>query len=229
MRNPHLACSAGYYEGHLTVPGVIDFYGDFRIGGPFGVIGGFNRDLGWSTTNNAPDLDELYSLDVDPARADHYLLDGVSLPLERVLVTVEYRNGDGLSSETRERWRTPMGPVVHRDGGKIYLVRSAGDGEYRAGEQFLRMMRATSLAEWKEAMRMRARMNSNFTYADRAGNIFYVWNAALPARPHRIGSDTAAIHVTSMAEMWTHYVPFDSLPQVLNPRTGYVQIGRAHV
>ena len=53
----------------MTVPGVVDFYGDFRIGGPFGVIGGFNKDLGWSTTNNAPDLDEIYALDVDPARS----------------------------------------------------------------------------------------------------------------------------------------------------------------
>ena len=223
LRNPHLAWSAGYYEAHLTVPGVLDFYGDFRIGGPFGVIGGFNRDLGWSTTNNAPDLDEIYSLDADTARVDHYVLDGVSLPLQRQLVTVEFRNGDGMGTETREQWRTPMGPVIHRGGGRIYILRSAGDGEYRAGEQFLRMMRARSLAEWKDAMRMRARMNSNFTYADRAGNILYVWNAALPARPHRNGGDTTAIHARSMSDMWTSYVDFDSLPQVLNPRTGYVQ------
>ncbi|MFL5520479.1 MAG: penicillin acylase family protein, partial [Gemmatimonadales bacterium] len=46
LRNPHLQWSAGHYEAHVTVPGVLDFYGDFRIGGPFGVIGGFNRDLG---------------------------------------------------------------------------------------------------------------------------------------------------------------------------------------
>ena len=60
LRNPHLSWTAGYYEAHVTVPGVLDFYGDFRIGGPFGVIGGFNRHLGWATTNNAPDLDEIY-------------------------------------------------------------------------------------------------------------------------------------------------------------------------
>jgi len=222
MRNPHLAWSAGYYEAHVTVPGVLDFYGDFRIGGPFTVIGGFNRDLGWSTTNNAPDLDEIYSLDVDPDRVDHYLLDGVSLPLQRQLITVEYRNGHGLSSETRERWRTPMGPVIHRNGGRIHIVRSAEDGGYRGGEQFLRMMRATSLAEWKTAMRIRARVTSNFTYADRAGNILYLWNASMPALPHRNGGDTTAIHARSMADMWTQYVDFDSLPQILNPRGGYV-------
>jgi hypothetical protein len=33
VRNPHLAWTAGYYEAHVTVPGVLDFYGDFRVGG----------------------------------------------------------------------------------------------------------------------------------------------------------------------------------------------------
>jgi acyl-homoserine-lactone acylase len=222
MRNPHLAWTAGYYEAHVTVPGMLDFYGDFRIGGPFGVIGGFNRDLGWATTNNAPDLDEIYSLDVDPARVDHYLFEGASLAGQRELVTVTFRNGDGLSTETREVWRTPLGPVIHRDSGKVYVLRAAAEGDYRAGEQFLRMMRARSLAEWKEAMRLRARVNSNFTYADRAGNIFYVWNASIPALPHANGGDTAAVPARRTADVWTRYVPFDSLPQLLNPRGGYV-------
>ncbi|MDF1504309.1 penicillin acylase family protein [Roseisolibacter sp. H3M3-2] len=223
VRNPHLAWTAGYYEAHVTVPGVLDFYGDFRVGGPFGVIGGFNRDLGWSTTNNAPDLDEVYALDVDSARADHYLLDGASLPLERAPVTVEYRNGPGLSTETREFWRTPLGPVIHRDGGKVYVLRAAAEGEWRAGEQFLHMVRARSLDEWKAAMRTRARINSNFTYADRAGNVFYVWNASIPALPHASGGDTAAVPARTTADVWTRYVPFDSLPQLLNPPGGYVR------
>ncbi len=223
MRNPHLAWTAGYYEAHVTVPGVLDFYGDFRIGGPFGVIGGFNRDLGWATTNNAPDLDEIYALDVDSTHADRYLFDGTSLPVQRELVTVSFRNGPGMSTETREVWRTPLGPVIHRDSGKVYVLRAAAEGEFRAGEQFLRMMRAKSLAEWKEAMRGRARVNSNFTYADRAGNIFYVWNASIPALPHPSGGDTTAVAARRTSDVWTRYVPFDSLPQLLNPRGGYVR------
>jgi acyl-homoserine-lactone acylase len=71
-------------------------------------------------------------------------------------------------------------------------------------------------------MRMRARLNSSFTYADRAGNIFYVWNAAIPSLPQGAGSDTLAVPVRTTEEMWSHYVPFDSLPQVLNPKGGYV-------
>ena len=223
MRNPHLSWTAGYYEAHVTVPGVLDFYGDFRIGGPFGVIGGFNRDLGWSTTNNAPDLDEIYALDVDTVAADHYVFNGTSLRAQRELVTVAFSNGRGISTETREVWRTPLGAVIHRDSGKVFVLRAAAEGEYRGGEQFLRMMRARSLAEWKDAMRLRARVNSNFTYADRAGNIFYVWNASIPALPHSSGGDTSAVPARGTDDIWTRYVPFDSLPQLLNPRGGYVR------
>ena len=223
MRNPHLSWDAGYYEAQITVPNVLEWYGDFRIGGPFSVVGGFNHDLGFATTNNAPDLNAIYALDVDSAKVDAYLFDGTSHQLEHQLVTAEYKNGSGLASETREMWRTSLGPVIYRGGGKIYVLKAANDGEYRAGEQFLKMMRAKSLAEWKEAMRMRARVNSNFTYADRAGHIFYVWNASIPSLPHPSADDSAAVPVHGSADVWTRYVPWDSLPQVLDPKGGYVQ------
>ncbi len=223
LRNPHLRWSAGYYEAHMTVPGVLDFYGDFRIGGPFGVIGGFNRYLGFSTTNNSQDLDEIYALDADPAKPDHYLFDGASVPLIRELVTVPFRNGDAISTETREFWSTPLGPVIKRADGKVYVFKYAGEGDVRGGEQFLRMMRARSLAEWKDAMKMRARTTSNFTYADRDGNIYYLWNAALPRLPHPPVDELTAVPAKGIKDVWTEYVPFESLPQVLNPPGGYVR------
>jgi acyl-homoserine-lactone acylase len=222
LRNPHLQWNAGYYEGHITVPGVLDFYGDFRIGGPFAVVGGFNKDLGFSTTNNAQDLDQIYELDADPKQADHYLFDGRSVAMARELVTVPFKNGDAIATETREFWSTDLGPVIYRGGGKIYVFKYAGDGEIRGGEQFLKMMRAKSLAEWKDAMRMRARPTSNFTYADRAGNIFYIWNASLPLLPHAPVDDLTAIPAKGMADVWTKLVPFEDLPQFENPPGGYV-------
>jgi acyl-homoserine-lactone acylase len=223
LRNPHLAWTAGYYEAHLTVPGVVDFYGDFRIGGPLIVIGGFNRHLGWATTNsNSGDLTEIYALAADPDAPDRYLLDGASLPIARQSRTVMFREGDGLTSETRDFFSTPLGPVIHRTSDRIYVARTAGDGEFRAGEQFLRMMRSTSLADWKDAMRLRALVTSNYTYADRAGNIISLWNAALPWLPHPTGGDTTATPASAMADLWTRYIPFDALPQFHNPRGGYV-------
>jgi acyl-homoserine-lactone acylase len=224
LRNPHLNWRSGYYEAHITVPGVINFYGDFRIGYSLYFNGGFNEHLGWATTNNDPDLEEVYALDVDPRHPDRVLFDGASLPVTRVPITVYWKNGPGLSSETREEWETPLGPVVDRGEGKVYVLRSPGWGEFRKVEQFLRMMQAGSLEEWKAAMRMRAHTWQNLTYADRAGNVFYVWNATMPRRPNDAsGADTAAVPAAGTDDLWTELIPWDSLPQLQNPRGGYVQ------
>lgn len=222
VRNPHLSWTAGYYEAQLTVPGRLNFYGDFRIGGVFAIIGGFNEYLGWSTTNNGPDLDEYYALQADPDKMDHFIIDGVSIPLERRWVKVEFKNGAAVSSETRVFLFTPYGPVIHRDEGKIYVLKRAGDGDYRRGQQYTRMLLSKSFEEWREAMRMQAIISSNYTYADAEGNIFYVWNAAIPDLPLPSGGDSIAVSVTTSDQIWKKPIPFDDLPQLLNPRGGYL-------
>ena len=137
-------------------------------------------------------------------------------------MAVEFKDGDRMATETREFWSMPLGPVIHRTADRVFIVRTAGDDEYRAGEQFLRMMRATSLAEFKEAMKIRALVSSNYTYADRAGNIYHLWNGTMPLLPHDPGGD-AATPIARTGDAWTRLIPFEDLPQWLNPRGGYIQ------
>jgi acyl-homoserine-lactone acylase len=222
LRNPHLNWQAGYYEAHIRVPGVIDFYGDFRVGYPLYFNGGFNRDLGWATTNNGPDIEEVYALEVDPRRPDHVRFGRASVPLEASSVSVQVAEDGALVTETREFWTSPAGRVIHRTDSLVYAVKSAEDGQFRYAEQFLKMMRARSLAEWKEAMRIRAQVVSNFTYADREGNVFYVWNATIPRYPRPNGGDTLAVRARGPEDVWSELVPWDSLPQLRNPEGGYL-------
>ncbi len=225
LRNPHIGWRADwystYYEMQITVPGKVNFYGDFRVGFPFYFNGGFNDHLGWATTNNGPDLEEVYALTLDPASADHYLFDGGSVPLERKELSVQVRQGERLTAATREVWRTPIGPVIGRGEGVVYVLKSPGWEEYRKAEQFLAMMRAEDLGEWKAAMAMRAHTESNLTYADRDGNILYLWNATLPRRPHAPLGDTAAVPAAGSDDIWTAIYALDELPQLLNPPSGY--------
>lgn len=223
LRNPHLSWGAGYYESHVRVPGVVDFYGDFRIGGAFGIVGGFNRHLGWATTNNYPEYSQIYALEADPEREDHVILDGASVPLRPEEITVHYRRSGGdTAAESRTTWWSPFGPVIHRADGGVYVLKDPRHGEFRRGEQFLKMMRATGLEEWLEIMRMRAHPSSNFTYADAAGNIVHYYNARLPDLPHAPTGDTAAVARTS-ADVWTELVAWEELPLYVNPAGGYVQ------
>jgi acyl-homoserine-lactone acylase len=202
------------------VPGKLDFYGDFRIGGPFTVIGGFNRDLGFATTNNAS-LHEFYAL--RPTRHA-----GPLRPRWRIraaaarAVTVEYRDSLGRTAARR----ASSGP---RTSDRLCTAMTASSTFYRRGRRRVPRGRAVArddaggnLEEWKDAMRIGARTTSNFTYADRAGNIFYVWvsgapTAAAPGRRRHAGDSSRA------SDRCGRIVPFDSLPQLLNPPGGYVR------
>ncbi len=222
MRNPHLNWNAGYYEAQMDVEGYFNFYGDFRIGEPLGTVGGFNEYLGFSTTNNHPKNDEIYAFEADPENSENYLLDGASRPVEKRIVSVQYKAGTELKMVEKIFKITPYGPVIHTTKDKIYIIRSTEEGEYRTTEQFLRMMEAKNLEEWKDAMRMLAKSSSNFTYADVEGNIFYVWNGSIPDLKLPSGNDTAATFVRSHSEIWSELYPWDKLPQLLNPKGGYL-------
>lgn len=223
FRSPHLPWTARLYEAHLTVPGQLDFYGDFRLGGPLVLSGGFNGALGWATTDNDPDLEVFYALATDPTDPTKVMLDGTAHRMQVDTVITRVRTGGGFETRTDSMWSTPVGEVVLRDENTVYVVKMPHAGRADAGTQFLRMMRASSYREWMEAMRIRAHVFSNFVYADRAGNIFYLWNAAIPELPHPHNGSATAVPIRRTGEAWATLVPFDRLPQLLNPPGGYVQ------
>lgn len=222
VRNPHLYWNAGYYEAHMEVPGKFNFYGDFRMGNPLGIVGGFNADLGWSTTNNYPVTHQIYGLKKDKESADSYILDGKSEKIIQKEIEVEYKEGNGLAIAKRSFPSTPYGPVIHQSKDYIFIIRDAEEGEYRTNEMFLKMMKATTLDEWKKALSMRARVRSNFTYADKAGNIFYVWNASVPVLPKAPEKNETVIYAENSRDIWQEISDWDALPQLHNPEGGYL-------
>ncbi len=113
------------------------------------------------------------------------------------------------------------GPVLRRPHG-TYAIRYAGIGEVRMMEQWYRMDRARSFEEWLDAVRMMSLPMFNFTYADERGNIYYVYNALLPMRAE--GYDWSKYLPGDTSEtLWTEYLPFEKLPQIRNPASGFLQ------
>jgi acyl-homoserine-lactone acylase len=223
LRNPHLAWDAGYYEAHVRVAGVLDFYGDFRIGGAFGIIGGFNEHLGWATTNNSPRYSQVYALARHPELSTVPMLGGDPVPVEERSISADWVDATGRRGVETEvtRW-TPYGPIIHETEDRFFILKDPRHGEFRRGEQFLRMMETTSLDAWLTVMRTRAHPSSNFTYADAAGNIALYYNARIPSLPHAVTGDTAALAVEP-GDIWSELVPWESLPLYVNPPGGYVQ------
>lgn len=226
MGNPHQPWNkvATYYEAHLTVPGKLNFYGSTFIGRPV-LTTGFNEHLGWSHTVNYPDLEEIYELRLDPRHSDHYLFDGGPVPITTEEVQIEVmsdsKGQEAVNVVTRSFEHTPLGPVIHRTDDHIYVLKSVAYEEFRFYQQWLRLAQAKSFDEFRKALDILAIPMFNICYADRDGNIYYLWNGTIPDIPHP-NKQGEAVPAAATSDVWTRVHPIAELPQLLNPDGGYV-------
>lgn len=210
-----------WYEAHLKSEQGWDAVGGVFPGSPV-ILHGHNRHLGWAHTVNRPDLIDVYDLEVDPEDPDRYRFDREWRDLEVRSVPIEVRLWGPLRwTFRREVAKSVHGPVVRRPHG-TYAIRYAGAGEVGHIEQWFRMNKARSFDEWQAAMRQQTLPMFNTAYADRAGNVFYVYNGRLPRRAEGYdwsGHLPGATSETLWSESWT----YDQLPRVENPSSGFVQ------
>lgn len=182
---------------------------------------GHNRTLGWTNTVNVPDLTDVYRLTVkDSAGQQWYRMDGAWKPLAREVVRLRVRVAGVTLPVKRVIWRSEHGPVLrNRDG--YFAVRYAGIGDVRQVMEYYRLTKARDYAEWRAALALQSVPATNFIYADATGRIVYVYNGLFPRR--RGGYDWwGIVPGDTSATLWRGYVPFDSIPQLLAPPSGFV-------
>ncbi len=213
--------NAAWYEAHVHSDEGWDMVGGLFPGAPV-VLAGHNRDLGWAPTVNLPHLYDIYALELDPKDKNRYLLDGGSRPFERGEAKLQVRLPGGLKvTVRRETLWSVHGPAFRTKRG-VYAIRYAGLDDIRLVEQWFRMNKARNFAEWQAAMRMLAIPSFNFVYADKQGNIYYLYNGRFPVRAP--GGDPAGYLPGNVAKtVWKDIYPLDALPQVFNPPSGMVQ------
>jgi penicillin amidase/acyl-homoserine-lactone acylase len=209
-----------WYEAVLESEEGWHVAGGFFPGSPF-MLHGHNANLGWANTVNEPDLVDIYRLEVNPDDEDQYLLDGTWRDFEKS--TAEIRVdlwGPFWWTVEREVLRSEHGPVLETPNG-FFAVRYAGIGEIRQVEQYYALDKATRFGEWIEAMKLQALPSINYIYADKQGNIAYVYNAQFPDRKE--GPDWSGVLPGDDSSLiWQGYVPFNAMPKVINPNSGYV-------
>ncbi len=210
-----------WYEAHVHSDEGWDAVGGLFPGSPV-IIHGHNRALGWAFTVNYPDLADVYVLKINPQNPDQYLFDGEWLDLEKRQAPIRVRLFGKLRITVQQEtlWSV-YGPVVRQDHG-VYALRYAGGGLVNIWEQLYRLNKATTFEEWRAAMKDGGLPNFNVGYADRDGNIFFLYNAMLPLRAE--GYDWREYLPGDTSEtLWTDYLSFEKLPQVLNPPSGFIQ------
>lgn len=195
-----------------------DFAGANFPGSPYPFLG-HNKYLGWTNTVNRPDLIDVYKLTLDDS-GDNYRFDGQWRPLEAKRIWLGVKFGPFVLPVPRTIYRSVHGPVVKNDKG-AFAIRYAGQDQANMVTQYYRLNKAKSFAEWRAAMAGQGVPATNFIYADAKGNIGLFYNAMFPDRQPGFNWRGVLPGDTS-ADLWTKTLPFDRVPALVNPRSGYV-------
>ncbi|HEX4296096.1 MAG TPA: acylase [Rhizomicrobium sp.] len=209
-----------WYEAVLQSDEGWHVAGGFFPGSPF-MLHGHNEHLGWANTVNEPDLVDIYRLTINPANENQYRLDGKwrDFKVEDAAIRVKIF-GPLIWTVHRPVLFAAQGPVFKTDHG-VFAVRYAGMGEVRQVTQYYRIDKARDLREWKQAMRLQALPSINYVYADEKGNIGYLYNGRFPVR--KDGMNWQGYIPGDRSDLIpTAIVPFDKLPQLWNPKSGFV-------
>src|SRR5687768_13320672 len=222
--NPHLPFfgPGQVYEGHVHSDEGWNFTGYTRFGFPLPYVG-HNENGGWVSTDNAADLTDVYMETFDdPARPLAYKYGkGHRVATERV-EEIRVKTANGLETRKFTMRKTHHGPIVAARDGKHLALRMAkfeSDGWLR---EWYDMSRAKSLAALKRAMTPLNMLFGNVMYADRQGNTWYLYNGAVPRRDPRFDW-TKPVDGSDPATEWQGYHTIDELPQLTNPKTGWMQ------
>jgi len=236
--DPHLDLQAPgiWWQVHMNITDYANVIGCCIVGGP--VVGaGHNDYFAWGPTNFMADIVDMYyyvSNETHYYYVDHWepfdvryeTIYNLSQPIQ--IPVVSTRHGPLVT--------TPMPPpfdkMAFRWGGK-----ESGYGEIVG---LSRIMNATNLAEWREALSHTSVVIQNWVYADKDGNIAWCPSGKIPLRspPPPLGTGTLGAvpsngsagqnewmgwlpHSTNPVDLGTGHGPV-SLPYTENPSQGYI-------
>ncbi len=221
-----LMAPAIWYENHLTARAEddpLDVTGISLPGIP-GVVSGHNGHVAWSFTASFADVQDTYieHLRTNAAGDIEYECEDRWEPAQIVAEEIRVR---GTAPVTEQVILTRHGPIIDSlagalcGGDSLSLRWTAFEPEMMFGA--LRAMnRARTRLEFRDALRQWTSPAVNVVYADTGGEIAYHLAGRVPIRA--AGDGRLPTPGWTGAYEWLGYIPFDALPQRLNPPEGYL-------
>ncbi len=213
----------------------------FTFSGVPGVVIGHNADIAWGFTNLGPDVTDLY---LERVTDDQWEQDGRLRPLVTRAETIRVRGGDDVTIKVRATAHGPIlsdlfdfygdlaadapgdpsgtGPDALPGTGPAISLAWTALTPTTTADAIFDVDTATDWTSFREAASSFAVPAQNMVYADRDGHIGYQAPGMVPIR--KSGNDGRQPQAGWLSENdWTgEYVPFDGLPNVLDPDEGFV-------
>jgi len=210
-----------WYEAHLR-SGDLDAVGVTLPGYPF-VIVGHNRRAAWGCTNVGPTVQDLY-VETFNDSGQYLTPDGWKQPESRNEVIRVKGKPDVAVNVTVTR----HGPIVSElspgETRKLALRWTLYDG---TSIPFFHVDLAQNWQDFRRAFSEFNAAGQNVVYADVDGNIGYQATGKIPIRAS--GDGSLPVDGSNNAHEWTGYIPFDKLPNVLNPASGIIATANGRI
>ena len=208
-----------WYEVHLESKEGTSIIGATFAGAPC-ILTGSNKNLAWTHTVNRPDKTDIFQLEMVKKSKRKYYFDNQVLKLKKYRGKA-FINILGIPIRvSRKYYSSVYGPTLKNKTG-FFSVRTGSLFKVRALEQWWKMNKATSFDEFYSILEMNEIPGYNIGYADKDDNIFYISNGLIPIRNDKF-KWTGVLPGNTSETLWTDYYKTHELPQVINPKSGYI-------
>ncbi len=190
-----------------------------------GIVLGHNGAVAWGMTNTGPDTQDLFIERVAPDDPGRYLTPDGTAPFSIRTETIKVK---GAADEQFRARATRHGPVLSDlvpdaagalAADQVLALAWTGLAEDdRSLDTLLLLGRARDWASLRAAVREHGSPQQNVLFADRAGQIGMIAPGRVPVR--RQGDGRWPVPGWTGAYDWQGTIPFDALPQTLDPPSG---------
>jgi acyl-homoserine-lactone acylase len=210
-----------WYEAHINSGEGWNLLGGLFPGSPFPMIG-TNEHLGWTHTYNYPDLIDVYQLKINPKNKHEYWMDGKWVPFEESSVKLKLKTKMGLTLKAKKKliW-SAFGPVIENKKGFFAFYSNAFEN-IASIDEWYHMGKARNWNEFEDALKMMTVPRFNVMYADCDDNVFWMNNGLVPKRSPEGKRHNGVMKGESSELLQEAYLPYESLPKLLNPEHGYL-------
>jgi acyl-homoserine-lactone acylase len=185
LGNPHYPWSGPnrFYRTHFTIPGKLNVVGVSYVGMPL-IRMGHTDKIAWTNTVSTARRYGYYELKLDPKDSTAYIYDGKSIPMDRMDVTVQVKDGDKTSLISRTLYSTRFGPVIASETfpwtkDHAFALRTVQVG-LRDVDQYMSVWQSKDVRDMRARLAKYQSYRFNTTAVDSGGESFFGDTGMIP-------------------------------------------------